>query len=81
MKPEQFEREKSYSVAVAITNVMFGQGIITEEDTRRMKQTLIRKYNPAIGLLDKYPEISVRNCGNRTRRPTNLAGQRPRDGP
>lgn len=49
MTHEQFEREKSYQVALTVAKTMLSRGLINEQECRRIKELLIGKYRPIIG--------------------------------
>ena len=54
MNTKQFEREKAYSTASIINNMLFVRGIISESDKHRINRLLIKKYRPVIGELSGY---------------------------
>lgn len=49
MTPEQFEREKTYQVTLAIVRSLLDQGIITEKDYKKVNKMMVQKYHPPIG--------------------------------
>jgi hypothetical protein len=55
MRPEQFEREKEYGAALAITKALLAQGLITPVEYRKIKGVLTEKYRPVMGLLRDDP--------------------------
>ena len=62
MNEEQFEREKYYHIATAISNMLLTQGIFSEEDVNRIDKLLISKYQPLIGALhEKNPRGSPKD--------------------
>lgn len=53
MSPEQFEREKSYRVMMAIATTMLNKGLIGIKEYKKIEDTMIRKYSPVIGILGR----------------------------
>ena len=51
MNEQQFEREKNYRVALAITKVMLSKDIIDKKDFKIINKMLIKKFEPVIGAL------------------------------
>lgn len=51
---EQFEREGSYRLALQVMKTLLQRGLLNENEFRKAKQRLIRKYNPVWG---HYPEM------------------------
>ncbi len=48
---EQFERERSYGVTMAVARVMLRGRVISRRDYRRIDTILRKKYRPIIGAL------------------------------
>lgn len=51
MTHEQFEREKNYSVSLAVAKRMLAAGILSEQDYRKIDTILRQKYRPLLGCL------------------------------
>ena len=49
MTDEQFDREINYQASVSILKTMLKNEIISKENYRKAKQTLIKKYDPILG--------------------------------
>ena len=49
MNQNQFEREKNYRTALAITKEMLSKGIIDKKDFKKINNMLVKKYNPVFG--------------------------------
>jgi len=52
MTPEQFEREKNYQAAMALTREMLGRDIISEDEYDKMEAIFCVEYDPPIGNLN-----------------------------
>jgi len=48
---DQFQREKNYRVSLSITKAMLANGVITEQEYRKIDRLLITRYKPVIGAL------------------------------
>ena len=48
MTTEQFDREINYQASVSILKTMLKNEIISRQDYRKAKQTLIKKHNPIL---------------------------------
>ena len=51
MTNEQFDREKNYGAAMAVTRLMLSKGLISEKDYRKIDTIYKAKYRPVIGAL------------------------------
>ena len=49
MNHDQFQREKNYRVSLSITKSMLANGVITEQEYRKIDKLLVTKYKPVIG--------------------------------
>lgn len=49
MNREQFEREKKYQAAMAVTRSMLARGVIDEEDFLRIEERLKERFKPVLG--------------------------------
>lgn len=54
MTEDQFKREKLYQTMLAIVSLMFGQGLLTEEEIRAIDTILQEEYKPLMGRLGAY---------------------------
>jgi len=48
---EQFEREGSYRLAVAIMRTLFGKGLLTKDEYRKANERLVERFKPVWGHL------------------------------
>lgn len=51
MTHDQFQREKNYRMSISIAKSMLSNGVITEQDYRKIDRLLIIRYKPVIGAL------------------------------
>ncbi len=51
MTQEQFEREKAYRVTLSIAKSMLQNGLITEQEYKKIDIMMIEKYRPLLGVL------------------------------
>lgn len=49
MTREQFEREKKYQAALAVAKAMLKNGIINDEDYRKIEEVICTKFCPFLG--------------------------------
>ena len=48
---EQFEREGNYRLAAAIMRTLFGKGLLTDDEYRKVNDRLVERYRPVWGHL------------------------------
>jgi len=51
MMKEKFEREKAYQITLYIVRKMIQEGMLTEDEVRRIDAFLNEKYTPLMGCL------------------------------
>jgi len=51
MTQEQFEREKAYRVTLSIAKTMLQNGLINEQEYKKIDTMMIEKYRPLLGVL------------------------------
>ena len=51
MTQEQFEREKTYRVTMSIARSMLQNGLITEQEYKKIDIMMLEKYRPLLGVL------------------------------
>ncbi|MGI6176251.1 MAG: SHOCT domain-containing protein [Christensenellales bacterium] len=51
MTNDQFDREKNYGAAMALSRTMLSKGLISEKDYRKIDTIYKAKYRPVIGAL------------------------------
>ncbi|MDL2205477.1 hypothetical protein LJC33_01035 [Eubacteriales bacterium OttesenSCG-928-N13] len=49
MSPEQFDKEKKFSMSLAALNSLREKGLLTKGEYRRLRQNLSDKYKPFLG--------------------------------
>lgn len=51
MTQEQFDSEKNYRISLAVAKRMLLDGIISEQDYKKIDTILLNKYRPLLGCL------------------------------
>ena len=51
MTQEQFEREKAYRVTLSIANSMLQNGLITDQEYKKIDIMMLEKYRSLLGVL------------------------------
>lgn len=51
MTNPQFEREKNYGTAMAIARKLLSEGVISQQDYRKINTMMDKKYAPCLGSL------------------------------
>ena len=49
MTQEQFEREKAYRITLSIAKTLLKQGLITEQEYKKIDGMMLEKYRPLLG--------------------------------
>ena len=57
MRKEEFQNEKLYQTTMQITRKMLKEGIVSEEEYRRIDTIFLEKYRPVFGTL--FSDISL----------------------
>ena len=57
MRKDEFQNEKLYQTTMSITRKMLKEGIISEEEYRRIDTIFLEKYRPVFGTL--FSDISL----------------------
>ena len=57
MRKEEFQNEKLYQTTMSIARKMLQEGIISEEEYRRIDTIFLEKYRPVFGTL--FSDISL----------------------
>ena len=52
-----FEKEANYMVIMKFTKTLLKDGVITDEDYRKIEKRFIEKYNPTFGTL--YSDLTI----------------------
>lgn len=47
--PEQFERERRFSTALAAAKSLLSKGLITAQEYEKIRRMFVQKYRPIIG--------------------------------
>lgn len=53
MTQEQFKSEKAYRATLSIAKAMLKNGLITEQEYKKIDTFLLNKYRPIFGLLSR----------------------------
>ena len=57
MRKDEFRNEKLYQTTMSIARIMLKEGIVSEEEYRRIDTIFLEKYHPVFGTL--FSDISL----------------------
>lgn len=57
MTEEQYERESNYGLAMAVIRALEKKGLLTAMEVERIRERLIRRFNPIWGHLPRIQEL------------------------
>jgi len=59
LTPEQFNREAGYRFSMTVMGMLLDNGLITQEEHRRIEQILAQKFSPVWA---GYPDVIKDKC-------------------